>query len=188
MPIRYSKVVMPVALAAISLCVPFARAQQPHPKPIAFPEHSRAVSPDGRYVLVGVDADTEPNHTVFLEDLRLKTRRKLFDYDRHIDLLWNPNSTSFAVSDYAGSDYSRCNIVSVTENVPLVQVWDELVKAATAKGQKSLLQNDHVYVAATEWISPKVLKVKVWGHGEVNPSGFTRFYEYEMGLGIRGRQ
>jgi len=95
---------------------------------------------------------------------------------------------SFAVSDYAGSDYSRCSIVSVTENVPPVQVWDELVKSATANEQKSFLRNDHVYIAATEWISSRVLKVKVWGHGEVNPAGFTRFYRYEIGLGIRRQQ
>lgn len=174
-----------LALAALSLCVPFTQAQQAHTKPIAFPEHSRAVSPNGRYVLVGVDSDTEPNHTVFLEDLRLKTRRKLFNYDRHIELLWSPDSESFAVSDYAGSDYSLCSIVSVTGNVPPIQVWDELVKAATANEQKSLLHNDHVYIAATDWVSPRILKVKVWGHGEVNPAGFTRFYRYEIGLGIR---
>jgi hypothetical protein len=188
MPIRYRRLVTPLALAALSLCVPFTNAQQPHPRPIVFPEHSRVVSPNGRYVLIDVDADTEPNHTVFLEDLRLKARRRLFNYDRHIDLSWNPDSQSLAVSDYAGSDYSRCRIYSVSENVPPVQVWDELVKAATAKEKKSLLQNDHVYIAASDWISPRVLKVKVWGHGEVNPAGFTSFYRYEIGVGIRRQQ
>lgn len=185
---RCRRLLTTFAVVAMSLYVPSAQAQQPHTNAISFPQHSRAVSPNGRYVLVGVDADTEPNHTVYLENSQLKTRRKLFSYDRHIDLLWNPDSESFAVSDYAGSDYSRCSIISVTENVPPVQVWDELLTAATANEKKSLLQNDHVYIAATAWISSKVLAIKVWGHGEVNPAGFTRFYRYEIGLGIRRQQ
>jgi hypothetical protein len=188
MPIRSRRLVTPLVLAALSVCVPFTRAQQPHTKPVAFPENSRAVSPSGRYVLVGVDADTEPNHTVFLEDIRLKTRRKLFNYERHIEVLWNPDSESFALSDYAASDYSHCSIVSVAENVPQVQIWDEMIKATAANEQRSLLHNDHVYIAATNWISSRVLKVKVWGHGEANPTGFTRFYRYEIGFGIRRQQ
>jgi len=132
MPIRSRRLVTPLVLAALSVCVPFTRAQQPHTKPVAFPENSRAVSPNERYVLIGVDADTEPNHTVFLEDIRLKTRRKLFNYERHIEVLWNPDSESFALSDYAASDYSHCSIVSVAENVPQVQIWDEMIKATAA--------------------------------------------------------
>jgi len=177
-----------LAVATLSLCVLSTQAQRPHTNAVSFPEHSRSVSPNGRYVLVGVDAGKEPSHTVYLEDSQLKSQRKLFNYDRHIDLLWNPDSESFAVSDYAGSDYSRCSIVSVTESVSPVQVWDELIKAAPVNEQKSFLRNDHVYIAATEWISSKVLKVKVWGHGEVNPAGFTRFYRYEIGLGITRQQ
>jgi len=188
MPIPNRRLLTRLALAALSLYVPLARAQQPFTKPLALPPGSRAVSPNGRYVLVGVDSETEPNHTVFLEDLRLKTRRKLFNYDRHIEVLWNPDSESFAVSDYAGSDYSRCSIVSVMESVSPVQVWDELVKVAAGKERESLLQNDHVYIAATGWISARVLRLKVWGHGEVNPTGFTRFYRYEVGIGIRRQQ
>jgi hypothetical protein len=185
---RFGRLLMLLAVATMSPCALSTLAQRPHTNAISFPEHSHAISPDGRYVLVAVNADREPSHMVYLEDSQLKSRRKLFNYDRHIDLLWNPDSESFAVSDYAGSDHSRCSIVSVTENVPPVQVWDELVKAAKANDQKSLLRNDHVYIAATDWISSKILKVKVWGHGEVNPGGFTRFYRYEIGFGIRRQQ
>jgi hypothetical protein len=174
-----------LAVVAFSLCVASTQGQQPHIKAVSFPEHSRAVSPNGHYAIVGVDSDTEPFHTVFLEDLRLRTRRKLFDYGRHIDLLWNPDSKSFALTDYAGSDYSSCSIVSVDENVPPIQLWDELVKAVTGNDQKSLLKKHHVYIAATQWIDSGTLRVKVWGYGDVNPSGFTEFYTYDRDRGIR---
>ena len=146
---------------------------------VSFPQHSRAVAPDGRFVIAGVDSDADPYHTVFLEDRQLGTRRKLFSYERHIDLLWNPDSKSFSLTDYGGSDYSRCNIVSVDQTVPTIQVWDELLKALTERERKSLLENHHVYIAAVQWIGASTLKVKVWGYGDVNPSGFTRFYGYD---------
>jgi len=161
------------------------QAQQRRTRAISFPEHSRAVSPNAQSAIVGVDSDTEPYHTVFLEDIRLKTRRKLFNYGRHIDLLWNPDSKSFALTDYAGSDYSRCTIIFVDESVPTIQLWDELVNSVTGDERSALLKNHHVYIAAAEWIDPDRLKVKVWGYGEANSSGFNRFFTYEKSRGFK---
>ena len=154
-------------------------------KLISFPEHSQARSPDGRYLIAGVESDSEPYHAVFLDDRRLKTRRKLFNYERHIELLWNPDSKYFVLNDYAGSDYSECKIISVDEKVPSIDVWNEIVRGSTSKEKRSLLENHHVYIAAREWIGSDTLKVKVWGYGEVNPSGFTRFYFYDKKLGVK---
>jgi hypothetical protein len=77
-----------------SLTMP-ATAGQASTNVVSFPEQSQAASPNGRYVIVG-ENHAEPFHSAILEDRVLKTRRKLFDYDRHIDLLWNPNNRSFA--------------------------------------------------------------------------------------------
>ena len=177
-PGKMQRVLLPAILSTLFLLA--AQAQQRHGAlSVSFPEHSRAVSPDGRYAIAGVDSDTEPYHTVFLEDRQLMTRRKLFNYDRSIDLLWNPNSKSFALADRAGSDISRCSIVSVDKRVPTVDVWEKLVKAVDPDEQKNLLANHHVYIAATEWPDSDKLRVKVWGYGDVNPSGLTRFYIYD---------
>lgn len=162
-----------------------AVAQRLTTKPISFPEHSQAVSPSGRYLITAVDSDSEPHHTIFLNDRRLKTRRVLFSYGRGIEILWNPDSKSFVLNDYAGSDYSECRIISVDEKAESINVWDKIVKDATAKEKRSLIENHHVYIAAKEWIGSKTLKVKVWGYGEVDRDGFTRYYLYEMGRGIR---
>ncbi|HYB61750.1 MAG TPA: carboxypeptidase-like regulatory domain-containing protein [Methylomirabilota bacterium] len=93
---------------------------------VPFPAKSLAVSPDGRYAIIGVDTDREPYHTVFLEDRVLNTRRKLFNYDRNIVLLWKPDSKLFAVTDYTGSDSSQCRIISADEDAPPIQVLDIL--------------------------------------------------------------
>jgi len=171
----------PGLLLLSALTSPFisAIADQASPKTVSFPEHSEAASPNTRYVIVGEQNQVEPFHTAILEDRVLKTRRKLFDYDRHIDLLWNPDSKSFAVTDYEESDYSRCSIIFIDRTVPTIRVWDKLVKALTDRERKTLLENHHVYIAAVEWIGARALKVKVWGYGEVNPSGFALFYSYD---------
>jgi hypothetical protein len=160
------------------LVMPAIAGQAP-PKIVSFPSQSQAISPNARYVVVGEQNHAEPFHTAILEDRVLKTRRKLFDYDRHIDLLWNPDSKSFAVTDYEESDYSRCSIIFTDRTVPTIRVWDKLVNTLTDRERKSLLENHHVYIAAVEWIGAGALKVKVWGYGEVNHSGFTQFYRYD---------
>jgi len=156
-----------------------AADRQGSPKIVSFPQQSQVPSPDSRYSIIREENRSEPFHTAILEDRVLRTRRKLFDYDRGIDLIWNPDSKSFAVTDYEGSDYSRCRIIFADQTAPTIQVWDKLVAALTKSERKSLLENHHVYISAVRWVGAGTLKVKVWGYGEVNPSGFTRFYGYD---------
>jgi hypothetical protein len=183
MGLRRKHLVLLVSLLSTLLAF-VAHAEKHAAKSATFPERSRAVSPNGRYATVGVDSDAEPHHTVFLEDRKLKTRRKLFTYERSIDLLWNPDSKSFALTDYGGSDFSLCSIISIYEKVPSVDILEKVVKAVSAKERKTLLENHHVYIVATEWFDSDRLRVKVWGYGEVNPSGFTRFYIFDIHRGI----
>src|ERR1700730_11100862 len=130
-----------------NLLIVSATASQASPKIVSFPEQSQAPSPDARYVIVEEENHAEPFHTAILEDRVLKIRRKLFDYDRSIDLLWNPDSKSFAVTDYEGSDYSRGSIIFTDQTIPTSPVCDKLTKALTERDRRSLLENHHVYIA-----------------------------------------
>src|SRR5260370_17741427 len=94
-----------------------AQAKQLATKPISFPDHSQAVSPNGRYLITDVESDSGPHHTVFLNDRRLKTPRKLFNYGRAIEILWKRAIKSCVLNDYSGSDYSECRIFSFTTKV-----------------------------------------------------------------------
>jgi hypothetical protein len=148
--------------------------------PVALPAESQAVSPDGRYAIVGVDRPEEPYHTVFLEDRSLKSRRKLFNYDRRIVVLWKSDSKFFAVTDYAGSDNSRCTIFSVNEKAPPISVLDVLARQLskdTWQQLESRLSNHHKYIEAFVWDGPRSLQVKISGYGDLDPAGFMQFYE-----------
>jgi hypothetical protein len=147
---------------------------------VSFPAQSHAISPDGRYDIVDVENATEPHHSVLLEDLYRRTRRKVFDYDRNIALLWKPDSKYFAVTDYIGSDNSRCSILSVDETVPPIQVLDALSRQVSGETRKQLethLSNHHSYFEAVVWDGPMSLQVKISGYGDADPEGFKEFYE-----------
>jgi hypothetical protein len=155
-------------------------------QPVPFPAQSLAISPDGHHIVVNVDSDEDPHHTVFLEDWFLKTRRKLFNYERHVALLWNSDSQLLAVTDYIGSDTSRCSIISVDDKVPPMQALDLLFRQLGEDAKKTLqsqLSNHHAYVEATGWDGPTSVVLKVSGYGERNPAGFAEFYDLHLPIG-----
>lgn len=155
-------------------------------RPVSFPGQSEAVSPDGRYAISGVDSGTEPHHTIYLEDRSLKARRKLLDYDRHIMVLWKPDSKLFAVTDYIGSDSSRCSILSVDEKVAAIRVLDVLSRQlaeGTWKQLESRVSNHHTYVEAQVWDGPMSLMVKISGYGDADAGGLAEFVEVLLPAG-----
>jgi len=117
-----------------------------------------------------------------LKDLQLNTRRELFDYDRHVEVLWNPGSTLFAVTDYSESNFSNCRVFSVNVRIATTSAF-QLFKTLSESERKTLRRlqsNEHFYVAASAWTGPKELKLKVWGYGSADPNGFTRYYPLHM--------
>jgi hypothetical protein len=147
--------------------------------PVSFPDQSQAVSPDGRYAVLNIDSDRKPHHRAVLEDRSLKTRRKLFDYERHIVLLWDYDSQMFAVTDYIGTDSSTCSIISVDDKVPRLEAVDLLLRQLSEDAKKTLqseLSNHHAYVEASVWVRPTTLVLKVSGYGDKNSKGFSEFY------------
>jgi len=150
--------------------------------PVSFPSNrTETASADGRFAVVNVDSDFEPHHALFLENRKTRVRRKLVEYGRSVEVLWNPNGNAFAVTDYVGSNISECFVYSTSADEAPVNVADEIQHSiANPIELASIQKNDHIYYAAVRWTSPQTLRVKVWGHGDVNPSGFIRTYTYRM--------
>ena len=99
--------------------------------------------------------------------------------------MWNPDSKSFALTDYAGSNISACSVIDVDRKVPTIDIWEEILKRIGANERKAMQGNHHVYIAATRWEGSRTLKVKIWGYGDQSPHGFTRFYLYDLGGHVR---
>lgn len=155
----------------------------PVSSPVSFPAQSEVVSPDGRYALSNVDSELDPHHTVFLEDRVRKTRRKLFNYGRHVVVLWNSESRLFAVTDFVGSDTSKCTVFSVDEKSAPLPVLDLLLRQLGEEEKRRLqsqLGNHHAYVEGWMWNAPRSLTLKVWGYGDNDPAGFTEFLDVPL--------
>ncbi len=101
-------------------------------------------------------------------------------YERGAEVLWNPNGKSFALSDFAGSDYAVCSIVSVNEKMEAIPVLENLLKRVPAAERENIKRNDHLYIAGIRWIDTKTLLVKIWGHDSDRRKGFERFYRYTV--------
>ena len=149
--------------------------------PVSFPEEAQAVSYDGRYVIVSKGRPLAPHHTLWLEDRILKTRRKVFSYDRRAVVLWNPYGKSFAVTNYIGNNSSHCIILSTDENTAPIQVLDLLFSDPDVSEQqclKSLLRNQRVLVEAVGWTLLGEFKAKVSVYTSMGELGFD--WEFAM--------
>jgi hypothetical protein len=169
-----------VLVGLLGIHCAWAQTQPTYPR--SFPGHSTSTSPNGRYVLINIETvvGNEYRNTVVLEDRTLKTKRTMFDYERHIEILWNPNSKFFALSDFAGSDVAECRVISVDPNIEPVPVLDNLLPKLSPAERESILRNDHLYVQAIAWINNETLKIKIWGHDSGARTEFSHFYRYRI--------
>jgi hypothetical protein len=124
---------------------------------------------------------------VELEDRVLKTRRKLFQYDRRVVFLWY--GKLIIATDYAGRRPSHCTLYSVDKKTPSVQVLDLLLSQLDEderRGLVEVLSNRRVYVEAlgfgfngmAEWGPGLGAKLSAYG-----PEGTLEFqWIYCVGL------
>jgi hypothetical protein len=172
-----------VAVGIAVTTIAALRASDKTIHPVSFPSaHTHAVAPDGRFAVVNVDSDKEPYHALFLEDRQTNSWRKVLEYDRSVEVLWNPDSSAFAVNNYAGSNVGECLILFTKGKTAPVNVGDALLdRMASGEELSTLHISDHIYWTAVRWTSPGLLKVKVWGHTGVNPvRDFQYFHAYKI--------
>jgi hypothetical protein len=146
---------------------------------IAFPgPFSEVSSLDGRFVLANVDSDEPPYHVLYLREKAKSGQEKLLEYGRHASALWAPDGRGLVINDYGGSDYSNCLVFAVASARKHVDIRAELRKQLA--GERLIFRNHHVYIEGVAWLGADKVKVKVSGYGDIDPKGFTLFYEYSL--------
>jgi len=151
---------------------------------VSFPSEATAVSPDGRFSVVSVDSNTfsdlGQDHILFLQDMQTQAKRKLLDYYRSVDVLWNPDSSSLAVTNYVGSNVADCLVFFIATDRKSVNVADKL-RITDPQEVATLDKSSHIYWGAVRWTSSQSLLVKVWGHTDAQPvRGFEYFHTYQL--------
>jgi hypothetical protein len=155
---------------------------------ISFPgAKSETKSPDGRYTIRNTDDEKqEPSHVLALIDAKDGSTRKVYSYERHVDVLWSPASAAFVVNDYEGSDAAHPVLFTAPWTNQPVELREKLIGfLRSGRGAKSLLDNHHVYFSAQRWLSDDEILCQVTGYGDVDPKGFTAQYVYKIGAGFR---
>lgn len=149
-------------------------------------ERSEILSPNRRFILYNIDTEnTWPNHALFLKDIKEEKEKKLYAYQRYVEVLWSPQSTALFINDHGGSDYSN-SIIFIFEGKKKNKTFDLREELRQNLGNhKSIFGNHHVYIESVEWLNEDKVKVKISGYGDVDPDGFTLWYEYKIGEGFR---
>ena len=158
---------------------------------IQFPgEISQIASPNGRHILLNVDSENKEhtlslggNHALYLRNLKTGEKKKIYAYGRHVKTLWSPRGNRLMISDYGGSDYANCIIFFFDTARNPIDVQEQLREKM--RGNKSIFGNHHAYIVGTKWFSENRVKIKIFGHGDIDPNGFTLWYEYRIGDGFK---
>lgn len=155
-------------------------------------EVSAIPSPDGKYVLINVDSENEKqslslggNHALYLQNLKTGKQKKIYSYDRYIEILWSPKGSKLLINDHGGSDYSFPIIFLINDNKQPIDVGKQIKENMAMASNQSISGNHHVYIVGTKWLDENRVKIKIYGYGDVDPRGFTLWYEYSIQNGFK---
>jgi hypothetical protein len=145
---------------------------------VLFPGSESAPSPNGHFLLQyrapepGVAA-----HRLFLAPLPSGASSLVYSFNRHASVLWAPDSSHFAITDWNGSDEARVIVMSAAAPTASVVLDPARIRAG---GSIELAPDHHLYVEASRWLSEQELLLRVHGYGQAHPKGFERFLVYSI--------
>lgn len=153
-----------------------------------FPDRKELLSPDGQYVVRSVDHVAQPGEfagvfrTLVVEEVSSGRVRKLYDYVARVAVAWSGNDF-IIVTDYVNKKTSRAIVFPVApDRDGLVLDKTQLIPLLPEEQHVHLEQNDHVFVEASG-VEGRVLKLRVWGYGRRDMSGFHYACRYDLILG-----
>ncbi len=143
-----------------------------------FPSRHAAVGdPSGRYAVVCEEASGKAPHRLYLKTLPTGKIVRVFEFPRHVDILWSRDGDYFAVTDWFGSDRSR---ILVFESAKPRAIDLARVVARQLGEFVQILGNDHVYYEAVYWADSRTLRFKVFGYGDHDRNGFELTFTYDV--------
>ena len=143
-----------------------------------FPSAGSSPSPDGKWKVVcksptnNVD---QAGHLLLLNRSHGGTL-KIRQFDRSCDVLWSPDSSRFALTDWWASDKADVFVCSVAR--------PQSSRSVTKNFPKQLISADelggHCYFEAHKWLNRHLLVIKVSGHTDEAPvRGFDHEYIFD---------
>ena len=134
--------------------------------PIAITGREAPVSsPDCRWKTSWRRNVADDGHEVWIESAsQTAAARRIYEFQRHVEVLWSPNSKLIAINDWAVSTEAPASVLRVQPDgavAEIVSFTDRLRKVAASKDLAAL---DHVSITALKWSrDSKSLIVRVKG-------------------------
>jgi hypothetical protein len=125
------------------------------------------LSPDGRWKISWRRNGADDGHEVWLESAsETAAARRIYEFQRHAEVLWSPNSKLIAINDWAVSTEALTSVLRVRPDGAAAEInsFTDRVKKLVAREDLAAL--DHVYITALKWSRDSMtLLVQVKGHG-----------------------
>lgn len=169
-----------IGLLALLLAGQAVSSKRPIPLPGST---SQIKSPNGYLVLVNIDSDSEPFHSLVLKNLRTGMEKTLQTYSRHITVSWSPGGDSLFVNDFGGSDYSNCLVYTFDGSFTPLDVTEEMRRLRPQDSH--LWGNHHIYIQASKWLNDTELLIRVHGYGDIDPKGYRACYVFSLSRTLR---
>jgi hypothetical protein len=148
---------------------------------VQFPSSNSSESPDGRWMLTckaPAEGATDLRPLLFLTRVggpRMQLRR----IDRDCEILWSPDSSSFAMTDDWASD--RSDVIIYTAG----RVSTKSLRALfPAKSIPQAELEGHCYFEARDWLDRHHLQIRISGHTDDPPiHNFEHNYIFNVATG-----
>lgn len=175
-----------VLAGVLATLVPQSAASGPF---VLFPKAGQLTSPDGRFVVSTVQRQASASEfsgtfdSLWLTEAASGRTRKLCDYFGVAAVAWSGNDF-LLVTQYVGKRASRVLVISIARPDDSVMLDSAtLGRMVPLPLQTTLRQNNHVFVEAGS-LESGTLRLRVWGYGPNNLSGFRWRCEYALSAGV----
>ncbi|GMV99886.1 MAG: hypothetical protein AMXMBFR84_10250 [Candidatus Hydrogenedentota bacterium] len=137
---------------------------------------STLLSPNGKYLLINVDADSETvaerlgnNHALYVMDLASTKSVRVVEYGRSVAVAWSPSGDTLAINIHEGSSDTTCMVCRFEEKEnALIVVEQKLDQVAAKFAGETFRQLGHQFVEALCWISEDQLEIRIHGYNGEN--------------------
>ena len=158
---------MKIALLLILFIIPSVSIAQT----VKFPPTDSTIDPTKRFLVECKEATDSSNHFLILKDLKNGKRRKVLEFERHLDFSWAPDGNAFAVTDWGGSDFSSAWIGFPSDSSKQIKLEYD---------SPQVKENHHVYFEVLRWQNPSSTLLKVSGYGEHDSNGFEKYFNANL--------
>ena len=148
---------------------------------MSYPGSSVSTDPTGSWSIEWLEATQDTPHRLLLKDRKTDKVVPLYEFDRHVDVLWAPDGTAVAITDYAGSNESLIYVIH--PNKPSARIDIEQSLIATLGNIPALYENGHRYFEAIKWLRPTILRFRIHAYDAHPGVLYQGVFEFNLRTG-----